>query len=298
MVAPNTYIVIVNYNSGTRLIPCLRSIFNAKKDLRHDHVIIVDNASRDRSRDVCKGQYPRLSYIFNSANIGFGAGANIGIRHALEKGAKNIILINPDAIIDPMCLEHLEKALTGSDVGIVSPVVYTLTQNPRVWFSGGIIDYVRQRVVHTTDTPMPSSTRPTPFISGCVMGFNAACAHKIGLFDERFFLYYEDADLSRRATDAGLTNMVIADARAHHEEQSESMGEQKVYYLVLSGLLFFSKHTPLYLRPWFHVFVRIRRVKNIFNMARKKPLSGTIRNALRDYATAKHSTHFVSDRKL
>jgi GT2 family glycosyltransferase len=85
---------------------------------------------------------------------------------------------------------------------------------------------------------------------------------KIGLFDEDFFLYWEDADFSFRADKAGFVNMVVAASWVYHFEQSKKYHANKAYWLVVSGLIFFKKNTSFWLRPWIRLYLVGRKIKN------------------------------------
>ncbi|MEA3322780.1 MAG: hypothetical protein U9Q12_01015, partial [Patescibacteria group bacterium] len=108
---------------------------------------------------------------------------------------------------------------------------------------------------------------------------------KIGLFDENFFLYYEDADFSLRAKNNNFTLGVVPQAHAYHKEISENNIDQKTYFLVLSGLIFFEKHTHGIKKFWFHIHTTLRKIKNYFYCKKNKPFARSVRKAYHDYAT-------------
>jgi GT2 family glycosyltransferase len=122
------------------------------------------------------------------------------------------------------------------------------------------------------------------FISGCAMLIRAEVFKKIGLLDEDFFLYWEDADFSVRAKRAGFGLLVVADSHIRHFEKSEENRKNKIYWLVLSGLLFFQKNTPQKLRPWIFIYVILRRLKNWNDVRKNKTeINLAVRKAYRDF---------------
>jgi len=278
------YFVIVNYNSGSNIIDCINSILMSKNI--HPHIIIVDNASRDNSLEECKIQFSNVTYIYNTHNIGFGAGANIGARFALERNAATITFCNPDAIIAKTCAHTIISAITSHEADIISPIIYK-DRSSHIWFSGGRISFFRMRTTHTQILSQTAQELiNTDYITGCVMTVSAQVFKKIGLFDEHFFLYYEDADFSVRARNAGYILKVASQAKAWHKEVSEEEKEQKTYFLVLSGLLFFDKHSHGIQRLWFNIHFMLRKIKNYFQ-CKHNPLAQYVHKAYLDYAKKK-----------
>jgi len=272
------YFVIVNYNSGENIIHCLDSIFYSKNII--PRIVVVDNASRDTSLENCKKRFPKATYIYNTHNTGFAAGANIGLRWALERGADTITLCNPDVILNENCAQTLTHTICSKQADIVSPIIYSPDSD--IWFSGGKISFLKMHATHTT-RPLSKINCKTDYISGCVMTVSPKVFEKIGLFDENFFLYYEDADFSLRAKKAGFKLCVNPRAKAIHKEISEQNKEQKTYFLVFSGLLFFKKHTHGLFKLWFYVHLTLRKIKNYFDRKKQKYLSLQVYNAYKDY---------------
>ena len=184
------YFVIVNYNSGSDLINCVESILYS--DNITPHIIIVDNASRDGSLEECKSRFPKFTYIYNTHNIGFAAGANIGTRYALERSAVTVTYCNPDAILDTKCADILTSTVEAQKVDIASPLIYKHDSSTH-WFSGGNISFFKMRATHRNISKKQSDKFliSTDYITGCVMTVSASVFEKISLFDEDFFLYYE-----------------------------------------------------------------------------------------------------------
>lgn len=291
MPMPNhTAVVIVNYNSGKRLLTCMRSIFESGEQ---PEIIVVDNASRDGSLENCRRAYPKLRYIVHSHNLGFATGANIGIRYALEKGAEVVIMINPDATIEKKSVRALVEICKREDVGMAVPMIFHTTTK-EVWFSGGSIDYTRQRAIHQTDLPNGKSFYDTQYATGCVLAIHRDVFTQVGLFDEQFFLYYEDADLSLRVRANGQRVVVVPSATAWHREDSEQEQRkpQKVYFLVFSGLLFFTKHTNGVRRLWMHLFIIIRRLRSdIRSLYRNDDITSAVKKAFKDYDDARKKSN-------
>lgn len=279
------FVIIVNYNGGCLLMRALKSVYALRAD--HVEIVIVDNASRDGSLEMCRKNFSRAHTVCNTKNIGFGAGANAGIRYALEHDATHVLLLNPDATIAPDILTHLLSAMQKNEkIGIASPVIFS-GQSKDLWFSGGKISFAHFRATHehTSYRRGIKESYETQYITGCALFAKKEVFKDVGLFDERYFLYYEDADLSIRARKKGFLCAIVPQAHAWHDEVSEKENDNKIYWLVLSGLLFFHSHTPIYLKPWFYLHLILRRVKNIFQM-KMAPNAATqnVAKAFHDYA--------------
>lgn len=258
--SPKVFVVILNKDGRGCLPDCLRGVFNLTYP--NFEVVVVDNASRDGSIEAVKSLFGRVHYILNEKNLGFAAGMNVGIRYALSRGARYVWILNDDAIVSRDALSALVAVATSSAAPVfLSPLIRT--PSGKVWFAGGRIDWLRMRAVHTGH---PSGIREkapyvTGYLSGCALFLSRDGIGRTGLFDEGYFLYYEDADLSVRAKKAGVDLLVVPEAVVAHAERSTGNSE-KPYWLVRSGLRFFRFHLPFMLRPWGAVFLCLRKMKN------------------------------------
>ncbi len=287
---PKVTVVIVNYNAGNELLSCVRSIFES--DIITS-IVIVDNGSNDGSLEKCREAYQKLAYIKNSHNLGFAAGANIGARYALERHAKCIIFVNPDAVLEKKCIRKLLEAVSDKSIGIAGPLTYR-QQDKKIWFSGGEISYWRQRATHVTQMPSQKTPQDAVFITGCVMAVSAEVFLHVGLLDENFFLYYEDVDFSLRTQQKKLRTVVVPEAIAWHQEVSEHNKPQKTYFLVLSGLYFFKKHTRGLMRFWMHSFFLVREMRSIFRIAfSRNEIAKAVHRAFKDYRHAKKTKNLI-----
>lgn len=252
-------VVIVNYHGKGVIEQCLRSVFSSE-EVFFD-VILVDNNSRDGSLERVKEFFPKVRCLAQQENGGFAKGANTGIQFALEHGADFVFLLNNDAVVEKDCLALLVRYSEENEKGVFSPVVLS-TKNPRkVWFCGGKINWLRMRAVHT-ECPTGKEPIAVEYLSGCALFIPKRAFFDVGLLDTDYFLYYEDTDWSVRARRSGYDLWVIPQAEAVHQEQSEQRNPLKVYFLVLSGILFFQKNAVGWQRGWCHLFLFLRMAKN------------------------------------
>jgi GT2 family glycosyltransferase len=254
------FVIILNFNGKDSLSDCLRAVFQS--DYPNFETIIIDNDSQDGSFEQAKLNFSKASFIKNAKNVGFSKGNNVGIRYALEKFADYVFILNNDAIIQKSTLSELiTTAEKYPGAGIISPLILN-ADNKTIWFAGGIIDWLTMKTLHITSI---FSDKPyfSQYISGCAMLIKKEVFKKIGLFDERFFLYYEDADFSLRTKKAGFNLIINPLIKIKHFEQSTKT-TSKNYWLVLSGLLFFKTHATLLYKFWYMFYVPVRKAKNFY----------------------------------
>ncbi len=278
---PKIFIIILNYNGKDVIKNCLASVF--KIDYPDFEVVLVDNNSADGSFEFAKANFSKAHFIKNEENLGYAAGNNAGIRFALERMADYILLLNNDTEVEKDFLTRLvEKAEKDEKIGIASPVIFN-GHTRQVWFCGGKINWRAMRTEHSQKI-LVEDFYETGFATGCAMLVRAAVFKEIGLLDEDFFLYWEDADFSARSRRAGFKNIVVVGSWVYHFEKSEVNLKQKTYWLVISGLIFFQKNTPLLLKPWIKFYVILRKLKNKIDLKFKRnELAEIVRKAYKDF---------------
>lgn len=258
---PKVFIQVLNYNGTGLTARCVQSLLAL--DYPEKTITIIDNGSTDRSFIELKELFPDLSFIENGRNLGFGAGHNVGVRQARIQGADYVWLVNQDAWVEPDSLSRLiETCQPDPSIGMASPLV--LNPDRSVWFAGGHIRWVRMRTVHEHQPVRTDRSYETETISGCAPLLSLAAIGQAGLFDERYFLYYEDADLSARFRRAGFRLIIEPRAVVFHAEKSNTNNPEKLYWLVRSGLQFFGCQTPSLWRLPQRIFLGVRRAWNVF----------------------------------
>lgn len=231
------FVVIVNFNGGEKTLASIESV-------KKYSVVVVDNRSRKSSLDALKAQGSRLKNLIlieNKENLGFAGGANVGIKKALKEGAEYVMLLNQDAIIKSNAVEKLVNIM-GKDkrIGICGPLI--LAPNKKIWSAGGVVDKKRYSAGHLFKI-LNKNPYQVDFVSGCCMMIKKEVFEKIGFFDERFFLYYEDVDLCIRAQKAGFKVVLVPKTVVYHQVQDG--GEVRQYFMARNHLLFLEKHGPL-----------------------------------------------------
>ena len=277
MSAPRVAIVVLNWNGWKDTLACIASVHSLTyADFR---VVLVDNGSTDGSVDHFKRSVPSVELLETGANLGFGGGCNVGIRHALAQGAEFVWLINSDATVDPSALSALvQVADQNPSAAAVGSVLFDADTVARVQlWGGGRVGLWSGRSVHCR------APGPIDFVSGASVLLRGAALSEVGLFDEAcFFMYWEDTDLGFRLRKAGWLLAVAEDSKIWHK-QSTSLGLGNPLldeYATRSCVRFLRRHAPV---PVVSVSLMLVR------MVVKRILIGRLdrlRAVLRGYLTA------------
>ncbi len=232
-------VVVVNYHSHELLRAHLGTsgIHEAPAT-----VIVVDNSEEVEHQAATAKLCAHQDWVHVPAfgNRGFGAGVNLGVARAVELGATRFIILNPDAWLDVATARRLGACVAEDPLRAVSPVV--LRPDGRPWFSGGRLLMRRGRV----RSRAPGGSGGIPWLTGAALTVSRELWERVGGFDERYFLYWEDVDLSWRIREAGGRVDVIEDLTAHHVVGATQPGSGKspafVFYNCRNRLMFAGLH--------------------------------------------------------
>ncbi len=258
-------IVILNWNGKEFIFGCLDSVRKLKTENWKLETVVVDNASTDDSVEEIEKKYEDIKILRNQKNLGFAEGNNVGIRYALKNGADYVLILNPDTIIDENLVVQLIKVAEKDEkVGLASPKVYFAPgyefhknryqkdeSGKVIWYAGGIIDWDNilspHRGVDEVDRGQYNKVVETDYASGSCMLIKKEVLEKIGLFDKKLFLYWEDSDLSQRAKRAGWKVLYVPQAKIWHKVAASSAIGSALndYYLTRNRLLFGLRYARL-----------------------------------------------------
>ncbi len=239
--------ILVNYNGGDDTLECLDSL-QAQVGV-NCRPLVVDNASRDGSAERIRNCCPDAQVIVNPNNRGFCGGNNVGIRAALEAGCDYLFLVNNDTILEPDCLQNLlQCAQSQPQAAILSPAMYYYADRTRPWFTGSSVHWKLGNVDHThVDVRAEGIKTPfaIPWTTGCAMLIPSARMRELIGFDERFFCYFEDCDLSFRAQRSGYRCVLCPTAILYHKVGATANRNSlaRHYYLRRNKLLVFARNT-------------------------------------------------------
>ncbi|MER3512999.1 MAG: glycosyltransferase family 2 protein [Chloroflexota bacterium] len=247
------FILVLCHNGLELTLACLDSL--RQQQYAHAEVLIIDNASQDGTPEAIRAAHPDLGLIRTGDNLGYAGGNNIGIRVALQRGADAVFLVNNDTLLDPECVARLVSVLEADPrIGVIGPMVYTWEEGRVISSAGGAIDWWHADAINVGMGEVDRGqyqARPVDFINGCGLMITRKAIERVGLLDERYFMYWEEADWCVRIRRAGFRVHFDPGAWMRHKAaiRPDRLGPATLYYLTRNRLLFFATHTPLPLKP-------------------------------------------------
>ena len=245
-------IVVLNWNKKDDTLECLNSLSNLRSEQQFD-IFLVDNGSTDGSVLFLKKVYPKIYYIENPMNLGYAGGNNAGIREVIKNKYSFILLLNNDIIVDANLLTELLSVMKLSDkVGVVGAANYYYVERKRIQFSGGCIDWYRGNIYdktrHIEDKGQFPEYRQVDTIAGSCMLIRREVIEQVGLFDERFFLNFEETDFCCRARNLGYKVFTCMKACLWHKVSlSFKIKDTNIladYFQTRNKFLFLWKNSP------------------------------------------------------
>lgn len=241
-------VVVLNYRGTDDTLACVDSL---RRGSAEAVVLVVDNDSAGQSAgddvlELVALRWPDVATLRTGSNLGFAGGMNAGLRWAIERGASTVTVLNNDTIVGPGAVAALSQvARTGA---AVSPVVRYADGTDRVWFGGGTVDVETNLARHLDDDEIsrvdagaPGRLRPTESLAGCCVTATRETWQHVGLFDERYFLNFEDSDWSARAGELGVSLVIDTHTTIRHRVSASFTGGYSwlgLYYYTRNGLLF------------------------------------------------------------
>jgi GT2 family glycosyltransferase len=245
-------IVIVSYNVRDRLRDCLRNLSGQR-------VIVVDNASGDDSAAMVRAEFPAAELIANTGNRGFAAACNQGIAASTEDF---ILILNPDTLVTPAALQILLDTMRAESRagacgprilnpdGSLQPSCRRFPTLPRLLLDefgfGKLFPHSKFFGGYRMTWWAHDQLREVDQLMGAALLLRRSALERIGTFDERFFMYFEEVDLCLRLRDAGWKVLFVPGAQViHHGGQSarQELREATLYRYRSLGA-FYRKHYP------------------------------------------------------
>lgn len=234
-------VIILHFGELSVTRKCIQTL--EKYETYKHNIIVVNNmpmkyASTDFSSK-------NIIVINNKKNVGFATGVNVGIRYAKKIHYDTFFLLNNDTIISKPFLAQLVNDIKNDSVGIVAPVIRFKKNDHNLYDLGGKINRFFMRTTHDeVDKITKNEIREPAYVSGCCMLIRKEVIKKIGLFDEHFFLYYEDADFCLRAKKAGFRVVVNTSVVVDHllSKSAGKMSKTAIQYLLQSSIIFGRKY--------------------------------------------------------
>jgi hypothetical protein len=251
---PLVAIIVINYRGREDTLECLTSL--QALTYAAVHIYVVDQPfgpgekERDGTPEAIRERFPHVVVIENPVNNGFAGGNNVGMRQALADGAEYLFLLNNDTTVDPGLIEPM-VALAESDarIGVVGPTMLYYDFPEVVWSVGGEMGAQGQSVLVGEGkriVDISEEAAEYDFIVGCGLLAKRRVLETVGLFDERYFLYYEEADLCARVRRAGWQMRHQPKAKLWHKisRSTGTESELTLYYMRRNVLIYLTRHQP------------------------------------------------------
>jgi GT2 family glycosyltransferase len=263
-------IVILTYNCIEFTRKCLSSL----RDVTYPNfqIVVIDNASWDGSAVLIPEEFPEVIFMPQSENLGFSGGNNIGISWCLKREFDAILLLNNDTIVTPEFLTWMVKQLNTNIM--VTPRILSLRE-PEL-FGACMGDFDMKRGVWSDNLYRRSASsvckmpQKVNMASACCLLAHCDTFNKIGLFDNNYFLYYEDADLITRAKLAGSELLYEPRAIIYHGERvstgENTLSPLALYYSLRNRLYFMNKfkHNNMFHLCFLSYFILSRLVLSVY----------------------------------
>jgi GT2 family glycosyltransferase len=244
--------IVLFQNDPADIRAAVASFLGSTKDIK---LFLVDNSEDDSMR--YEFDSPRIEYIFTGRNLGYGAGHNLAIAKSKGKSKYHLIL-NPDVEFDPAILDNLFNFMEhNTEVGLVMPKVLYRTGDIQYLckrlpapadlflrrFIPGKVKFLFKKLMETYELKFRdyNSVMEVPNLSGCFMFVRSEVFQQVGGFDEQYFLYMEDTDLSRRINESYRTVYYPRVSIVHGYQKGSYKSLKLLKYHVTSSIKYFNK---------------------------------------------------------
>lgn len=267
-------VVVLNWERGEDTLDCLQSLEKLCIDNLKVHVVVVDNASTDDSPNTIRKELKKLTterknwkgeLIRNRKNLGFAGGNNVGVNYLLSTRCDYILLLNNDTVVDKnLLVDLLRVAEANPEGGVFSPKIYFAKGyefhkerygeselGKVIWSAGGKMDWENvfgvNLGVDEVDSDKFNGVKEIDFATGACLFVRRETFSEIGVFDEKYFMYFEDADFCCRARKGGWKSFYVPPAHLWHKvSQSSGIGSGlNDYFIARNRLLFGMRWAPL-----------------------------------------------------
>lgn len=246
-------VVTITYNSAVVLPQFLKSML--EQTFRDFTLYVVDNASKDGSVELVSGYTdPRIRIIPNEQNLGVAQGNNQGIRAALADGCSAVLLLNNDTEFPNNLLARLYSGLAENKADMTTPKMLYFNPSNLIWCAGGWLDAKRlygafHYGMGQQDTGQFDQPRRVTYTPTCCLMIARSVFEKVGLMDDRYFVYGDDVDFLYRCFKLELSIWYDPQAIIYHKVSALTGGDDSVFsirYMTRNRTYFLRKHLPIW----------------------------------------------------
>lgn len=245
-------IVTITYNAmKDAILDPFFACVQAQKD-QDFLLLVIDNASTDGTPDYLRSlDIPNLQLIVNTENIGFGRACNQGIAIARERGAEYVTFLNNDTEFDEHLFGDMVASLAATDAAGLSPLITFFDEPRNLWFITGSYRWNRGMIPYHDWIGHPRADAPldriaaTAFAPGCCLIFRTDAFDVVPSFDDRYFVYWEDADFCMMLHERGLRIVVDTMLECRHKVSVSTGGafsDFSIFHFNRGHVLFVRKH--------------------------------------------------------
>lgn len=211
-------VILLNWNTPVYTANCIASLRQHCNQALYD-IIVADNGSTDGSLAILQDQFTNVLFIDNGENLGFAEGNNRALIYSINKGYNYSLILNTDTVVDEDIITKLSTHLNKyPGAAAVQPAIYWMHDKAKIWNGEGNFNKLTGSVTSDTKTPTPNQAfSQVEWVTGCCMLIRNSALGKSGLFNEKFFLYYEDVDLCFRLREAGYDLHYLPSCKMYHE---------------------------------------------------------------------------------
>ncbi|OGG26786.1 hypothetical protein A2960_01285 [Candidatus Gottesmanbacteria bacterium RIFCSPLOWO2_01_FULL_39_12b] len=257
------FLVILNFNGKEDTVKCLKTIHLLEDKSYYLNTLIVDNGSRTDEITGLKSflndpvnkknfHFKNILLIENQKNLGFAAGNNVGIRYALNHEAEYVLLLNNDTKVEMNFLKNLVIL----DLPLSSPIVKfrEFKDKPKLIFDlGGYVNWWTGRTYHLNayldEIKRFKSDKylEVDYVAGCCMLVKKEVFERIGLLDQKYFIYFEDVDFCVTAKKYGYKVAVDPKGEIYHKlgGSMDRWSNRAIFHNLLGNFIFITKHMGL-----------------------------------------------------
>ncbi len=263
-------IIIVNYKTPALLKLCIKSIQESLLNIPYE-IVVVDSATQEESEELIRFDFPEVIFLPFKENVGYAKAVNAGVK--IAKGDP-VLILNPDIIVTKDSIKKMVEFMNSyPKVGILGPQLINFdgtTQDSCYRFVTpeiilyrrtflGRFPWAKKKVVHYLMKDWNhKSKKEVSWLLGAALMVSRAALDKVGLMDERFFLYFEDVDWCRRFWQAGFKVVYFPYAKMYHYHQRSSAAHR--------GLLgVFDKATRIHIHSAIKYFQKYGLKRNKLN---------------------------------
>lgn len=290
--SPKVFLLILTWNKPLDTIECIDSCL--KLDYDNYEILVVDNHSEDDSVEQFKKRYSRIHLLLNSENLGYATGNNVGIRYALKQGADFVFILNNDTVVDPKAVKELIRAAKDHpEAGFLAPKVLYYDHPNLINSLGTEMDWLKMRPFlgqcNQEDRENYKAAIRKEILVGCALMVPKETIQRIGVIDDNFFIFHEEADWCFRNLKSGYENVVVPTARIYHKA-SKTMREFSAlthYYSTRNFLYMARRNTSLFNRAKMYlglVYYTLKHFKMLFSgNDKQRTLAKAFFGGLQDY---------------